>query len=263
MAEDPIRLQQGNTSPLVRSLIVAGRTEQPRAALVRQTLLAMGVTAQHAATLSVASSASIKAGAAAPAAVGTASTTTLSSAAGISLPILAAKWVSIGLVGGALAVSAASNVGRPRTPNHRVEVPAYPKSAGVVRSAPDLASNETRPEQPPATTTARPSRPVSVTLATPSAAVDHGSQLAAEIAVLDRARQAVSTGNGAQARQLLRKYEIEFPKARMLPEAWFLRLEAATLEGDSVAASAAAQEIVRSYPASPHVARARKVLGFD
>ncbi len=86
--------------------------------------------------------------------------------------------------------------------------------------------------------------------------------LAAEVAALDSARQALAGGDAARTLELLSAYEAHFSEPRMMPEALYLRLEALTVLGDKAGMEAVARRMLRLYPASPHSARARAVLGL-
>ena len=100
-------------------------------------------------------------------------------------------------------------------------------------------------------------------LLTPAAgAADSSAPLAAEVAALDSARQALAAGDAARTLELLNGYEAHFSEPRMMPEALYLRLEAFSLQGDKSDMEAVARRILRLYPASPHSARARAVLGL-
>jgi TolA-binding protein len=117
---------------------------------------------------------------------------------------------------------------------------------------------EVREIPPPPATVKPPPTPAS---AAPEPSPSARGTLAAEVAALDSARQALGAGNASRTLELLNGYEARFPDAGMLPEALYLRLEAFTLEGDQSNAEAIARRILRVYPSSPHAARARAVLG--
>jgi outer membrane protein assembly factor BamD (BamD/ComL family) len=91
--------------------------------------------------------------------------------------------------------------------------------------------------------------------------VEVGAPLAAEVAFIDRARAQLAAGQAEQGLLQLRRYEQEFPEARLLPEALFLRMETCERLGRSGDARAAARRLVEGFPKSPHATRARKLLG--
>ena len=91
--------------------------------------------------------------------------------------------------------------------------------------------------------------------------VEVGAPLAAEVAFIDRARAQLAAGQAEQGLLQLRRYEREFPEARLLPEVLFLRMETCDRLGRSSEARAAATRLVEGFAKSPHAARARKLLG--
>ena len=95
------------------------------------------------------------------------------------------------------------------------------------------------------------------------AEVDPDAQLAAETALLDRARQALASGNASSAVRTLNDYDARFAHPNLLPEALYLRLEALTLQGDAAGTQAVARRLLSTFPGGPHAARARAVLGLD
>jgi hypothetical protein len=88
-----------------------------------------------------------------------------------------------------------------------------------------------------------------------------GAPLAAEVAFIDGARSLLAAGRAEQGLAELRRYEQEFPEARLLPEVLFLRMETCDRLGRSSEARAAASRLLEGFPRSPHAARARKLLG--
>ncbi len=82
-----------------------------------------------------------------------------------------------------------------------------------------------------------------------------------ELAVLDRARELLATGDAASALAALERYE-RTPSARSLgAEAALLRIQALAANGRTTEASALAQRFVTRYPNSPLVDRARSFAG--
>ncbi len=273
MAEDPIRLLDEGGSELLQSLLSAAREEQPSHAAVQRTLTAVGVGAAVATVATTASAA------ATGATQGLAGVASFGSAKGVMSTTLfvVLKWVGAGALAGIVATSAVYAVSEPHVPSpHAAEA-----NGPVVASAP--------PKAPPAQGNALPTHegvepppPVPATSAAlaPSAApgtsarvalppvsvpaeVDPDTQLAAELGVLDNARQAVAAGNAPRALQSLNDYDARFTRPNLLPEALYLRLEALTLQGDKSGTEAIARRILRSYPSGPHAARARAVLGLE
>jgi hypothetical protein len=281
MAEDPVRLFDESSSELLKSLLSAARDEQPNQAVLRRTLTAVGIGSAVTATASTASAASAGIGgaAAAPGAVGAAS---LGSAKGIASTTLlvVVKWLGAGAMAGILATSAIYAVSEPALPAPdaapaaavKVTAPAALARgrSGIVPTTPLLDEERAQPELPAAPVMASASAAPPVALSAPapqplsvSAEVDPKAPLAAELALLDSARQALAAGNAARALQSLNDYDVRFEHPNLAPEALYLRLEALTLQGDKSGTQAVARRLLRSYPTGPHAARARFVLGID
>ncbi len=276
MAEDPIRLFDEGGSELMLSLLGAAREEQPDHAALQRTLTAVGVGAAVATVATTASAATV--GAAATR--GLAGAASLGSTKGIvsTTLLVVVKWVGAGALAGIVATSAVYAVSEPHVPSPSAQKAAAPVVTASPRGAPTAPGNpqpmhdEAAP--PPPVEAASASAPApSPALGTPArnalpqvsvpAEVDPGAQLAAELGVLDSARQAVSAGNAPRALNALNDYDARFSHPNLLPEALYLRLEALTLQGDAAGTQAVARRILRSYPSGPHAARARAVLGLE
>jgi hypothetical protein len=274
MTDGPVRLLDGESTELLRSLLSAGREEEPEAAAMRRTLAAVGAGI----ALSSVGSAGGTTGASAAAASGTsaaAGSAVLGAGPGVasSTLMVVVKWLAIGVVTGTVAssavyaVSGALNPAPPSLSAAPAVQPApaltlsSPRAAVAVDKSPDPPAPASAP--PPAQAVAAPVALLAASSAAPSAGAELGEPLAAEVAALDSARQALGSGDAAHTIALLDGYEGRFPEARMLPEALYLRLEAFTLKGDKSSAEAVARRILRVYPSSPHAARARSVLNLD
>ncbi|HSU42131.1 MAG TPA: hypothetical protein VLJ38_21270 [Polyangiaceae bacterium] len=85
--------------------------------------------------------------------------------------------------------------------------------------------------------------------------------LAEEVALVDRARGALASGDAAGALAALDEYDAHFTRRKFGPEALYLRMESLLREGRAEAARGVARSLTNSYPKSPHAARARQVLG--
>lgn len=285
MTDDPIRLLDDEGSPLLKSLISAGREEEPHAAALRRTLAAVGVAgvlsttsaaaaASHTATAAGASGtpavSALASGSASASAAATSTVATAGAAksAAASSVVLVAKWLAIGALTGTVASSAVYGVSGALTP--------APVASSVSRVETTPSAPQVLPRQPSARDELREipaPPPVEVVPSAPTAAPApvnpepsaerSGSSLAAEVTVLDGARQALGAGDASRALELLNGYEARFREPRMLPEVLYLRLEAFTLRGERSSAEAVARRILLVYPTSPHAARARAVLGLD
>jgi hypothetical protein len=92
------------------------------------------------------------------------------------------------------------------------------------------------------------------------AARDPAPDLAAEIALLDRAREALAAGEPARALAVLERYDREMPAGRLAPEAAYVRIEALLAAGDRAGADAAGRRFLAANPTSPHAKRVRALL---
>ena len=289
MAEDPVRLFDESGSELLKSLLSAARDEQPHPAALRSTLTAVGVGSAVTATASTAAAASASAGVAgAAAAQGVVGAASLGSAKGVASAtlLIVVKWLGAGAIAGIVATSAIYAVSKPALPTSSampstivtVTTPAPIGKAhtAALPAAPEAQEERTEPELPAVPTSTSTSASTSAapvtSLAAPAPApqplsvpaeVDPAAPLAAELALLDGARQALAAGNAARALRSLNDYDVRFEHPNLAPEALYLRLEALTLQGDKAGTEAVARRLLRSYPSGPHAARARSVLGLD
>jgi hypothetical protein len=283
MAEDPVPLFDESGSELLKSLFSAARDEQPSAQAVQRTLAVIGVGSAVLGTASTASAAGAAVGnaAGAPSVIGAAS---LGSAKGVASATLlvVVKWLGAGAVAGLVATSAIYAVSEPVLPAPVVTHPAVAAvaptdTAKVPLTAPFSAATEpevhaepeVKAEPEPASARAGVSAATLPSTAPPApqplsvaAEVDPAAPLAAELALLDSARQALAAGNAARALRSLNDYDVRFVHPNLAPEALYLRLEALTLQGDKAGTEATARRLLRAYPAGPHAARARSVLGI-
>jgi TolA-binding protein len=94
----------------------------------------------------------------------------------------------------------------------------------------------------------------------PARADEDPRALAAEVAAIDRVREALRRKDTARALAELAQYERSFPVAWLAPEALYLRMETHLLHGDERLARSVAERLLRAYPKSPQAARARVVL---
>jgi len=284
MTDDPTRLLDDEGSELLKSLISAGREEEPHAAALRRTLVAVGVagvlstTSAAAAATSTATAAGASGtpavGAFASGSAGASTAATSTAAAGAakgvasSTLIVVAKWLAVGALTGTVASSAVYGVSGALTPapvaSSASPVGPTPSDPKVLPRQPNMRDELREIPAPPAVEVMPPPPAAGPAPAAPEPSAERaGSSLAAEVMALDSARQALGTGDAPRALALLNGYESRFREPRMLPEVLYLRLEAFTLTGDRASAEAVARRILLAYPTSPHAARARAVLGLD
>ena len=94
----------------------------------------------------------------------------------------------------------------------------------------------------------------------PSAALEAPS-LADEVASLDAARRALSSGDGPGALRALDGFQQAFPRARLGTEAHIMRIEALAASGRSSEARIAGESFLASHPDSPFAPRVRRAIG--
>jgi TolA-binding protein len=244
---DPERLFSDAPSPLAKRMLSAARDEQPPDVLLERTLLALGAGGAALGATASASGAAAGTGASAGA---------TGAKAGI---VAAAKWLGLGALGGALLSTAAyevrdawrvpAPVAAPQAPSPAREARAAPAPEGPVLS-PGVNERSVEPAQRAAGRALAPSAKVE-----PNRALE----LAAEVAALDAARQALANGDPRRALSLLDAYRDRFPEARLLPEALHVRMEALYQSGDRAGAARVAERLLAGFPQSPHAARARQI----
>ncbi|MGH7284739.1 MAG: hypothetical protein ACRELY_24705, partial [Polyangiaceae bacterium] len=208
---DPERLLlDAGAGSFERSLLEAWNEDRPAPEARARTLAALGFVSGAAA-----------AGGAASASIGPNATVTGSAAL--------LKWIGVGIFALGLAAivvatSQSDSSGKTAarivtaTPHHLDVAPA-PAPSSPPRL--DLDSNP----KTPAPTPFRPPHAPRVTTAA-------GPDLSPQIALLDRARADLASGDAARANSLAAQYESEFPNGAFSQEAEVLRIEALLAQGD-------------------------------
>jgi hypothetical protein len=210
-----------DATPLEAALLREACAQQPSSAALARTLAALGgVAVATAVSTSVAATAALSAP---PAATAT--------AAAAAKPILVGvvvKWLVV------IAVVGAAGVGVTRWtavgPSDEVAATSSePTVAAVTSDAPAQqgvvpeASSEPAPSVAEGAAEVR-AAPRPVSSGRPS--VERGKSLAGEIALIDRARNALMSGKPDEALALLDQYRRTFPDGRLAPEASSLRSQA-------------------------------------
>jgi hypothetical protein len=238
-------------SRLGLTLLRAGRDEWPSDEALSRTLTAIGAGA---AVIAVASGAA--AGASAGAKGG---------AALIGLGSIV-KWLGMGAAGGVVVAGIA----------HGISVPAPARVSNVVVTSPAPPTERTTPTPDARHRTRAVTTPEPVPTNEPSAKApkpgagppvsresgddERAVPLAAEVALVDRARAALAAGEPHRTLRELERYEALFPERRLEPEVLYLRMEAHVAAGHDAAARETAERSVRVFPRGPHAARARHIL---
>lgn len=285
----PPRLADAQSDPLVVSMLTAARRERPDARGAERALSALGVSA----TALAASKPALGIAAGHVGALAYGKWLAVGFATGVAVlgSGQAAYRAAAGpAVNDAEAVAVSSGAMRkPATPNgpHTATNPEPPD----VRQKPTIASGgEPRSPVLPAkksahstyaseqVTKAAPQRAVAAPdtpssldgvpqlgVSTPArgsaVAASTQSALARELALIDEARRALSSGRPMDAVQTLDRYEQEWPSGHLRRDAAYLRMESHAASGNRVAAVRAAAALLELYPRGAYAERARAVLG--
>jgi hypothetical protein len=253
---EPKRWIEEGPPQAVERLLQAAAAEQPSDGSLKRVLAGVGVGL----------------GATGAAATGTAATAVAGAAAATGKGVIVVgawtKWVvlSVAAVGaGTVAVQRASvSADEPRAvvtaaaPVRKapaVTAAPQPVVSATVAPAPEPAVAET-PVAPKPKAALAPSKPAAVPEA--EAPID-AEKLAQEVRAVDRARSALAAGRPAETLSALDDYERTGGR-RFAPEALYLRMQALLSLGRKVEARSTAERLVRSFPQSPHTARARRVM---
>jgi hypothetical protein len=234
------------------SLLRAGRDEWPSDDALSRTLTAVGAGAAAVAVTS---------GAAAGVSAGTKGSAALIGFGSI------VKWLGMGAASGTLVAGIAHGITAPtpaRVSNGAVSPSVEP--AGRATRRQDALRDRLRvvatPEAVPThEPSASPPRIADApALSQEPADGELGVPLAAEVALVDRARAALAGGEPSRTLRELEPYEAMFPERRLGPEVLYLRMEAYVALGNAEKARETAERSVRLFPRSPHAARARQIL---
>lgn len=250
----PERLSEGGASPFEAELLRSWHVEQP-SARVRQRVLAMG--AGGAAVVAAST------GAQAAGAVG--------SKLGAGL---VAKWFGAGIVAGlATSVVSVSVLGPPAPPPPaRAQVQAAapvanrPSVAAPGPLAPGVdtsASPAPAPLAPPSGVATRREVASPVSAAAPEEAPRPTplGALAPQVALLDRARNALRSGDTTRALGLVAEYQRTYPNGVLSQEAEVLGIDILERQGQRGEAKRRAQRFLGSHPTSAHADRLRRLAG--
>lgn len=185
------------------------------------------------------------------------------------------KWLGVGALLG-LATAGSVSVALERSPTTpplaaRVEPVAAkiadtppPKSTTATPAAIDVGPNE---KTSPRAAVSDPNAVVADPMTAPGpstgalpATVTSSEKLLQEVKTLDRAKSALSSGNGSAALSALDEHDRSFPNGALAPEATVLRVRALVLSGNRSAALGIARNVVRANPQSAHAQALRNLL---
>lgn len=94
------------------------------------------------------------------------------------------------------------------------------------------------------------------------APIDAADALREQVAMIDRARDALGAGDAAGCLAALDAHDERFPRSAMAEEATVLRIEALLRLGDRARAADLGERFLASRPTSPHAAGVRALLGL-
>jgi hypothetical protein len=183
------------------------------------------------------------------------------------------KWLGIGVAIGGIA-GAGAVAGLQRAPAPAAAATPTRAAISAVMTAPETgqpreeqplprAATSARIKTPPSALKTSASGPGNVAGASSSSAAqvpENASTLAAEAAMIDRARRALAAGSPARSVELLDRYDRESPTHALAPDAQALRVQAEKARGNDAAARKLAEEFLASHPNDPHSERVRRVL---
>jgi hypothetical protein len=116
------------------------------------------------------------------------------------------------------------------------------------------------PNQAPAISTKLPVTVVEPMVADPSS-LTLENDLREQIALVDNARTAVTTGAGHRALEILRRYQNKYPKGSFQPEVQVLRIEALAKLGRMAEARTLAKQFIAEHAGSPLADRVARTTG--
>jgi hypothetical protein len=237
-ADPPERLLSSNATDFERRLLEAVAQKRPSPAASARMARALGVSLTAVGTTAAGATLASNAAAA-----------TTPAAAGGGLGSL----VSVGVIG--LVVAGAVVGARMRhsdNPRHNAPTPA-----AVVAPTP---ADPIAPAQPPTVVVAPAARaaapsPRSRVTQTPG-------DLSEQVALLDAARAAVSTGAGQRALEIVRRYQDKYPTGAFRPEATAIRVEALMKVGRTTEAQELAERLIAAHRGTLLARRVADVAGL-
>jgi hypothetical protein len=256
------RLLDETSDELVAELLRSARDDAPQPGHKEQLLASLGAagtslaaaTAAKAAGVSAAPAASAPSVAASATAAAAGSAATSSTVTGVAV----AKWLGIGLLAGGAATGAVTGVSELTSTREPARVGAAALPSAVMEQSAEQRAAVPTDQQP------EPVGPVqdhpSATRAEPSATATSSSPVAAEVRLLDQAREALARGDSSGALRVLREHQARFAGGVLGEEAELLRIGALLERGHSARAAELGRAFLDAHPTSPHQARVRGLL---
>jgi RNA polymerase sigma-70 factor (ECF subfamily) len=276
---DPERLSRSPESSLAARLLRAAAEEKPSTAVLRRTAAAVSAVAVAASkgTGSLVPVLGVKHAASASSVAAPSATVAGTSASiGATLGIAAvAKWLAIGALGGAAALSSVQVLIAEQGTKHARAIPAAatnsrarkasPESTAAAPTAPMLAAaaDPKEPERPSTVAAPRPQFPEPSLAGPPNPeapVLTNSAFFAQEVRFVDQGRGALQRGAFSKAIEQLAPYESLFPRPQLLTEVLFLRMEAFSRLGNVERARPLASRVLTLGVVGPQAEQAREVL---
>lgn len=170
--------------------------------------------------------------------------------------VVVVKWLGIGLLAGAVTGGALVAVSS-RHASSAAHAPTPVAFHFAREQSPPIRQGPLVPPPPALADSAAPSADTGT--AAPSAE-PAAQDVSKELALLDRARKALGTGDASAALAALAKHDRRFPHGELGLEAELLRVEALEASGDNAAAAHRARAFLAAHPHSPYTARVKTLL---
>jgi hypothetical protein len=239
------RLLSSNATDFERRLLEAALQKRPSPAASARMARALGVSVAAAGT--AAATTSLAAGAAASKVTAAAATVTW-------------PWISIGVIGlvvaGAVVGTRAGHRDRTRDAEHHLQLASAPATA-TPPSAPDPSVTA----EP--TAVASRSSPHIVAPSPHSRAAATAGELGEQIAFVDSARAAMSSGASRRALEILRRYQDKYPTGSFRPEATAIKVEALMKLGREAEGRALAERFLAEHRGTLLARRVADVAGVS
>ncbi|HET9959935.1 MAG TPA: tetratricopeptide repeat protein [Polyangiaceae bacterium] len=242
----PDRLRSSGGTELERRLLNAASREQPSRELSERMARAIGIALPPVAPVE-------PPGAARPEAL-------TPNAGGLTKILAAARPLLPWLSATAVVIAGAIVATRPKAP-----IATLPPTAAPAISSPSAAlTASTVPAFASAIPQSRATEASPVTSSPPaqvrSVPASSVADIQDQIALMDRARAALSAGASGRALELLRQYQTQYPRGSFRPEASVLRIEALARLGRMSEARSLAERFAAESPNSPLSERVSRLL---
>ncbi len=178
--------------------------------------------------------------------------------------MLAIKWLLVGVLSGSAFTALALSHAR----DWRKAAAGSAPSTPLVASAPPASSSASGMAQVTSAEVSLPNSVASVSAATgrsaptrrPRGAGSGDSTLGAQVALLDAARAAALSGAASEALALTDRFQHQFPRGELAPDAEVVGIEALAAEGERSTLTARIERFLARYPSDPHAERVKALL---